>query len=35
MKVTDEDRRKEIGYAKLCMNFVHYQLNDSETTHVQ
>ena len=35
MKVTeDEERRKEVGYAKLYMNFVQYWLNDSKITHI-
>ena len=33
MKVTeDEEKWKEIGYANLCMNFVHHQLNESKNT---
>ena len=35
MKITeDEEKWKEIGYVKLCMNLVHYQLNNSKITHV-
>ena len=35
MKATeDEEKWKEIGYAKLYMNFVHYLLNDSKITYV-
>ena len=26
MKVTNEEQWKDIGYAKLCMNLVQYQL---------
>ena len=27
MKVANEEKWEEIGYAKLCMNFVHYLLS--------
>ena len=32
--IEDEEKWKEVGYAKLYMNFVHYQLNESEITLV-
>ena len=29
--IEDEEKWKEVGYAKLYMNFVHYWLNDSKS----
>ena len=34
MKVTDEEKWKEIGYAKLCMNFVQYQVKMKQALYI-
>ena len=32
--IEDEERRKEVGYAKLYMNAVQYWLNNSDITYI-
>ena len=33
MKVANEEKWKKVGYAKLCMNLVYYQLKQNNLYH--